>query len=40
MPVWGYAFRPFEEDTSEQQRNVQNRIEALADYLATIQIAE
>lgn len=40
MPVWGFAFRPFEEDTPEQQSNINKRIEALTDHLATIQTAE
>jgi mono/diheme cytochrome c family protein len=37
MPVWGFAFRRDEGDTPEGVANVQARVEALADYVESLQ---
>jgi mono/diheme cytochrome c family protein len=37
MPVWGWTFRRDEGDTPEGRANVRARIEALNDYIKTLQ---
>ena len=40
MPVWGFAFGPYEADATASESNIRSRIEAIADHIAALQVAE